>query len=301
MGRAVGDWRAPPSSRCYAPPATSSARRLPDPPQQEHPETCFEPGLRYRCPDELLFSTDGQEDWGRLRGGTMVYPEEKRIGRFEKCRAIGRGGFGVVYRAVDPRIAAEIALKVIDLQFNNDLEALAAERRGAAIQEQLSRAVPEIARVHEFFEDEQHFYVVMEFVRGDDLSKLLEQGPLAERRAVSIGIQLCRILEACSRIPIDGAGRDNRLVHCDIKPRKSASRSGSRPPPGLRGRQEPVDHPRVHSQRVRQRVLHGAGTPSRATGRHPVRPLVPGRRPLPDGRGARSLSKPIRSKRSRDA
>jgi len=108
---------------------------------------------------------------------------------------VGRGGFGVVYRAVAPDFETEIALKVIDLQFNNDPELLLAEKRGAAIQQQISRVVSEIARVYEFYETDQHFCVVMEYVRGEDLSKLLDQGHLAERHAVSIGIRLCRILE----------------------------------------------------------------------------------------------------------
>jgi serine/threonine protein kinase len=155
----------------------------------------------------------------------MNYPE--RLGRFEIRGVIGQGGFGMVYEAIDPR-HGEVALKVIDLQAQDDPEILANEKRGAAIQRQLSRDVPEIARIYDAFQEGQLYFVVMEHVRGEDLSKLLERGPLAERRAVSIGIRLCRILEDCGRIPIPGAGSDNRLVHGDIKPENLRIQEGNR-------------------------------------------------------------------------
>ena len=155
----------------------------------------------------------------------MNYPE--RLDRFEIRGILGRGAFGIVYDAIDPR-HGEVALKVIDLQIQNDPEILANEARGAKIQQQLSQEVPEIARIFEAFQKDQLFFVVMELVRGEDLSKLLERGPMAERRAISIGIRLCRILEDCARIPISGAGSDNRLVHGDIKPENLRIQEGNR-------------------------------------------------------------------------
>lgn len=144
----------------------------------------------------------------------MTY--EGRIGRFEVIRRIGRGGAGEVSLAYDPDNDREIALKVIHVGIS-DPEMLEAEKRGAEIQEQLSREVPEIARVYEKGQIRDKFYIAMEFVDGTDLADRLT-GPLSLRLALSFAKQLCKILEACSRVPLTGGRHRDRVVHGDIKP-----------------------------------------------------------------------------------
>lgn len=145
----------------------------------------------------------------------MVY--EVKIGRFELRRKIGRGGIGDVNLAYDPLNNREVALKLIDVGIS-DREMLEAEKQGAEIQRQLSHSVPQIARVYEIGEEGEHFYIAMEYVQGTDLSELLLRGPLAGSRALSFAIQLCEILEACSRVSLSGDGRRERVIHGDIKP-----------------------------------------------------------------------------------
>jgi serine/threonine protein kinase len=151
---------------------------------------------------------------------------EARIGRFELRRRIGRGGAGDVHLVYDPENALEVALKVIHAGIS-DPEMLEAEKRGAEIQQRLSLEVPQIARVYETGQIGEQFFIVMEYVRGIDLSELLRAQPLPEPRAVSFAVQLCSILEACGRVSRPDGQRD-RFIHGDIKPQNIRVEEGDR-------------------------------------------------------------------------
>lgn len=152
----------------------------------------------------------------------MTY--ESRIGRFQVKRRIGRGFAGDVHLVFDPDYNREIALKVIT---SIDPDVLEAETRGAEIQEQLSREVPQIARVYEKGYIQGQFFIAMEYVAGDDLSNLLHV-PLPPRRALDFAVQLCTILEACGRVPLQGTRQNERVVHGDIKPQNIRIEAGGR-------------------------------------------------------------------------
>src|SRR3954466_9749712 len=116
--------------------------------------------------------------------------DEGLFGRFALRQHLGRGGAGDVYLAFDPLRASEVALKLVRMS-STDSEMLAAERRGATLQQRLHTRVQEIADVYEVGEHEGFLYISMEYVSGEDLSVQLEREKLSLIRAVGIGIQLC--------------------------------------------------------------------------------------------------------------
>lgn len=141
----------------------------------------------------------------------------QQVGRFELRDFLGRGAIGDVYLAWDPQENREVALKVVRLK-NADPEMLEAEKNGVSIQKQLSGVCSQVAAVHEWGEDAGFFWVAMEYVAGEDLSQVLNQGPISEERAAFIAWQLCEMLEGCHQFSADVAGRKVGVVHGDIKP-----------------------------------------------------------------------------------
>ena len=138
----------------------------------------------------------------------MLQPGDT-IGEFRVEARIGQGGMGVVYRASQPELEREVALKVIAADWANDprLRAMfAREARLAAAAEH-----PNVLPVYGAGEAEGVLYLVMRFIDGVDLERLLRlEGPLDPGRAVAILAQTAAGLDAAHR---------RGLVHRDVKPR----------------------------------------------------------------------------------
>lgn len=132
----------------------------------------------------------------------------ERIGKYLIREVIGRGGMGLVFRAFDPALERDVALKVIHaerLTREGDLARFAAEARVLA---RLSS--PHVVLVHDFDPDPARPYLVMEFVRGRSLSAVLrERGRLALRQLVDCAWQVLSGLSAAH------AGG---VIHRDLKP-----------------------------------------------------------------------------------
>lgn len=130
---------------------------------------------------------------------------------FAGCRiesVLGRGGMGVVYRALQLDLRRPVALKVIaadraaDPDFRERFER--ESRMAAAIDH------PNVVPVHGAGEENGDLYIVMRYVPGSDLHALIKrQGRLAGGRAAAIVAQIASALDAAH-----GAG----LVHRDVKP-----------------------------------------------------------------------------------
>ena len=118
-----------------------------------------------------------------------------------------RGGMGVVYRAVDPDLDREIALKIIAPEHTQNATAVArfkAECRLAASIEH-----PNIVPIHRGGEADGRLYLAMRFVPGTNLRKIIDRGPMDLPRIASIISQVGAALDAAHE-----AG----LVHRDVKP-----------------------------------------------------------------------------------
>ena len=141
---------------------------------------------------------------GAAGAGGLAGP---RIGRYILRDELGRGGMGVVYRAWDPDLRREVALKVLrDALLADDSGRLRMRREAAAVARIRHGRIVE---VYDYGEEDGHAYFTMRLVRGSPLAVTLQLGALPARRAAQIAAQVARALEHAH-----GLG----LVHRDVKP-----------------------------------------------------------------------------------
>jgi serine/threonine protein kinase len=139
----------------------------------------------------------------------------RKLGRYELLEQVGKGGMGVVYRAIDPAIGRTVAIKTMML--NDGSEEGASELRTRLLREsqaggQLSH--PNIVAVYDVSEQGNIAYIVMEFIVGRSLDKALAQDPNdATLRTTS---RVKRIVQECASA-LDYA-HSHGVIHRDIKP-----------------------------------------------------------------------------------
>ena len=129
------------------------------------------------------------------------------VGKYKILDRLGRGGMGIVYKALDETLDREVAIKVLNPELGeaNVLKRFRAEAVSLA---RLNH--PGIATIYELHRHEDELLMVMEFVRGETLQALSERlGPLDPPQAAHICIQ---ILDALSHAHRAG------VVHRDLKP-----------------------------------------------------------------------------------
>jgi eukaryotic-like serine/threonine-protein kinase len=130
------------------------------------------------------------------------------VGRFTLVRELGRGGFGVVYEALDRQLGRLVAFKAIRpgarLRTRFRQESLRREAETAA---QLSH--PNIATLHDAGQSEHGPYLVFELLEGETLRDRLDRGPLPIQQGVRIAIEVARAL---------AYAHASGVVHCDLKP-----------------------------------------------------------------------------------
>jgi len=132
----------------------------------------------------------------------------KTIGRYDIIEMVGRGGMGVLYRARDPMLERDVALKMMLVDFTMDASARERFQREAKAVARLQHR--NVVTIHELGEHEGAPYIVMEFLSGADLENLLvgdKQLALADK--LDVAIQLCEGL---------GYAHEQGIVHRDIKP-----------------------------------------------------------------------------------
>ena len=142
-----------------------------------------------------------------MDGVTPLAPGDV-FGDFRIEAIAGRGGMGVVYRAVQLDLGRPVALKLIAADRAADpafRERFQRESRLAALIDH-----PNVVPVHGAGEADGQLYLVMRYVPGTDLHRLLKhEGPLPPMRAAEVVVQVAAALDAAH-----AAG----LVHRDVKP-----------------------------------------------------------------------------------
>lgn len=132
-----------------------------------------------------------------------------QIGKYRVVGLLGRGGMGSVYRAVDPSLEREVAVKVLKQSVLRDAdeEARSSLLREAKALARLSH--PNVVAVYEVGEHEGGFFIAMERVDGEDLHSWLSRAEVDRSEALS------RLLAAGRGLQ---AAHDAGLVHRDFKP-----------------------------------------------------------------------------------
>jgi len=129
-------------------------------------------------------------------------------GRYQILAEIGRGGMGVVYRASQPSLNRDVALKVLSPYLAHDRQFVARFAREAQTAARLHH--PNIVTIYDVGQDGDTYFIAMQLLNGQPLSSVLQQTrPLPPPRAAYI---LAQIAEA-----LDYAHRQG-LVHRDVKP-----------------------------------------------------------------------------------
>src|SRR5215475_15408843 len=138
----------------------------------------------------------------------MAAQETLLNGRYRLVSQIGSGGMAVIYKAQDLALGRTVAVKILRPSLTGDPTFLTRFRQEARNVANLNH--PNIVTLYDFGQDGNTYYMVMEFVDGKDLKKLIrESAPFSVERALHIAIQICA-----------GIGYAHRagLVHCDVKP-----------------------------------------------------------------------------------
>src|SRR5688500_10326577 len=118
----------------------------------------------------------------------MSLANGSRLGPYEIVAPLGAGGMGEVYRAKDPRLGRELALKVLPAEVSRDHDRVSRFEREARAASALNH--PNIVTIYEIGEAEQVSYISMELVQGRTLRELLTEGPLSMKRLVALSVQI---------------------------------------------------------------------------------------------------------------
>ena len=145
-----------------------------------------------------------------LQQGQMIPVANRpvRIGKYEITDVIGEGGMGAVYKATDPRIGRTVAIKVIKGDFSDNPELLKRFYREAQAVGNLQH--PNIVVVYDLGEENGSPYLVMEYLNGIPLDKVI-----AQRQSVPVVQKLGIVIEVLNALHY---AHQHNIVHRDVKP-----------------------------------------------------------------------------------
>ena len=130
----------------------------------------------------------------------------KKLGPYEILAALGAGAMGEVYRARDPRLGREVAIKILPGSAG-DSERMRRFEQEARATAALSH--PNILAVFDIGSQDNSPYIVSELLEGETLRARLISGPLPVRKAVDYALQTARGLTAA---------HNHGIFHRDLKP-----------------------------------------------------------------------------------
>ena len=137
----------------------------------------------------------------------MQLPAGSRLDSYEIIAPLGAGGMGEVYRARDPALKRDVAIKVLPADWSRDPERL--HRFELEAQATAALNHPNIVSIFHVGQHDGCPYIVTELLQGETLRDRLRRGPMRPREACDCGVDVARGL---------AAAHDAGVVHRDIKP-----------------------------------------------------------------------------------
>src|SRR6266478_3470308 len=136
----------------------------------------------------------------------MTLAPGTKLGPYEIQSPLGAGGMGEVYRAKDPRLGREVAIKVLPPSFSADADRLRRFEQEARAAGVLNH--PNVTAVYDIGTHDGAPYVVQELLEGDTLRTALSAGKLPQRKASGYATQIAHGL---------AAAHEKGIVHRDLK------------------------------------------------------------------------------------
>lgn len=178
--------------------------------QTDTPSVCSECGHETSSTDVSGFCAGcllGIARESSRREAPAVELVQQLIPQLEIRELLGMGGMGAVYRAHDPKLKRDIALKVL-LQDTGGPKINERFAREARVMAELSH--PNIAAVHEFNSVDDIGYLIMELVEGESLAQRLQRDKkLSVEHSIAIGKAVCSALQSA---------HSHSIIHRDLKP-----------------------------------------------------------------------------------
>src|SRR3984893_3017453 len=130
-----------------------------------------------------------------------------RFGRYEILGALGAGGMGEVYRARDPHLGRDVAIKILSRKLSEGKLNVKRFKQEAGSASALNH--PNIVTIFELGEVDSTYYIAMELIEGDLLREMLRAGRIPLQTVIRIAAQ---IADGMAKAHVAG------VVHRDLKP-----------------------------------------------------------------------------------
>jgi WD40 repeat protein/transcriptional regulator with XRE-family HTH domain len=131
----------------------------------------------------------------------------RAIRGFALAERIGKGGMGSVYRAIQPNVDREVAIKIIQPEYANQSDFIRRFEAEAQLVARLEH--PHIVPLYDYWREPGVAFLVMRLLRGGNIQNLITQGPLGLETTSRLFEQMCSGLNAAHRIGV---------IHRDLKP-----------------------------------------------------------------------------------
>ena len=137
----------------------------------------------------------------------MALASGSHLGSYEIRELLGAGGMGEVYRATDPKLGRDVAIKVLPPEFARNPERLARFEREARVLASLNHQ--NIAAIYGFEQSGDVPFLVLEYVPGPTLGERLRSGPFELEECLRAALQMAEAVEEA---------HDKGVMHRDLKP-----------------------------------------------------------------------------------